>query len=341
MTASLSETSASRVPSLDADLRIRDILNTLPKSVFVKDRRRAWTTVALDVLLATVGYIGIAIAPIYLLPLLWIVQGTVLTGWFVIGHDCGHRSFAQRKWVNNWLGHLMFLPLLYPFHGWRIQHNHHHKHTNKLGVDNAWDPLTVETYESLPAIVRWLYTRVRGRFWWVGSIGHWLKEHFIWTQFSGQERQHVRFSALFVILVGGTGLGLLGITTGWWGVVKFWLMPWMVYHFWMSTFTIVHHTIPDIHFQPQDTWHEANAQLCGTVHCTYPRWVEFLCHDINVHVPHHLSTAIPWYNLRSAYEVIQRDWGDYTVERQFSAALMREITDHCHLYDSEEGYQRL
>ena len=197
MTASLSETSASATPSLDADIRIRDILNTLPKSVFVKDRRRAWMTVARDILLAAVGYIGIAIAPIYLLPLFWIVQGTVLTGWFVIGHDCGHRSFAQRKWVNNWLGHLMFLPLLYPFHGWRIQHNHHHKHTNKLGVDNAWDPLTAEAYQSLPAIVRWLYTQVRGRFWWVGSIGHWLKEHFIWTQFSGQERQQVRSNSHF------------------------------------------------------------------------------------------------------------------------------------------------
>ncbi|WP_343039264.1 fatty acid desaturase [Sodalinema gerasimenkoae] len=50
----------------------------------------------------------------------------------------------------------------------------------------------------------------------------------------------------------------------------------------------------------------------------FPGIIEFLCHDINVHVPHHLSTAIPWYNLRSAYEVIQREWGQYTVERTFS-----------------------
>ena len=33
----------------------------------------------------------------------------------------------------------------------------------------------------------------------------------------------------------------------------------------------------------------------GTVDCEYPRWVEFLCHDISVHVPHHVSSKIPWW----------------------------------------------
>ena len=33
-------------------------------------------------------------------------------------------------------------------------------------------------------------------------------------------------------------LPALVATTGWLGLVKFWLMPWLGYHFWMSTFTV-------------------------------------------------------------------------------------------------------
>lgn len=341
MTASLTPPSASKDLALDAGVRIRDIINTLPKSVFQKNARRAWTAVILDLLLAGLGYAAIAVAPAYLLPLLWIFQGTVLTGFFVLGHDCGHRSFSNKVWLNDLVGHVLFAPLLYPFHGWRVQHDRHHKHTNKLEVDNAWDPFRIEVYDALPSAVRWTYAFVRGRFWWVGSIGHWLTQHFNWTQFSGKTREQVKFSALVVIGVALVGLPLLVATTGVWGFLKFWAMPWMVYHFWMSTFTLVHHTLPEIHFRPESTWHEARAQLCGTVHCDYPRWVEVLCHDINVHIPHHISTAIPWYNLRDAYAAIQTHWGEHTIERRFSWGLMQEITDRCHLYDGDRGYRSL
>jgi fatty acid desaturase len=51
--------------------------------------------------------------------------------WFVIGHDCGHRSFHKNNLVEDIVGTLMFMPLIYPFEPWRIKHNHHHAHTNK------------------------------------------------------------------------------------------------------------------------------------------------------------------------------------------------------------------
>lgn len=51
--------------------------------------------------------------------------------WFVIGHDCGHRSFSKNKLVEDIVGTLMFMPLIYPFEPWRIKHNQHHAHTNK------------------------------------------------------------------------------------------------------------------------------------------------------------------------------------------------------------------
>ena len=38
--------------------------------------------------------------------------------------------------------------------------------------------------------------------------------------------------------------------------------------------------------------------------------MEFLCHDINVHVPHHVNSKIPWYNLRAATDSLRRNWGE-------------------------------
>ena len=37
--------------------------------------------------------------------------------------------------------------------------------------------------------------------------------------------------------------------------------------------------------------------------------VEVLCHDISVHVPHHVCSKIPWYNLRMANESLRKNWG--------------------------------
>ncbi|VEP18830.1 Delta(12)-fatty-acid desaturase [Hyella patelloides LEGE 07179] len=326
-------------PQLDSNIKLRDIINTLPKEVFVKDARKAWLTVIVNLACVTAGYWLIAISPWFLLPFAWIFLGTSLAGMFVIGHDCGHRSFSNRIWVNDLVGHLMFLPTIYPYHAWRILHNHHHKHTNKLEVDNAWDPFTPETYDSFSPTMQWWYRRLRSRFWWVGSIAHWASLHFSWWAHTGKDKEQIRFSALFVIVGAAIGFPALFLTVGFWGFVKFWLTPWIVYHFWISTFTVVHHTLPDIPFKPEGEWNAAEAQLCGTVHCKYPWWVEFLCHDINVHIPHHLTTGIPWYNLRQAHASLQENWGEYLHETEFSWSLMKQIGDRCHLYDVERKYQ--
>ncbi|OUC13608.1 MAG: fatty acid desaturase [Alkalinema sp. CACIAM 70d] len=319
-------------------LRLKDIIKTLPRECFQKNARKAWTQVVVNIAMVALGYCAIALSPWYLLPLAWIFTGTALTGFFVIGHDCGHRSFAKRRWVNDLVGHLVFLPLIYPFHSWRLLHDVHHRYTNKMDVDNAWQPFRTEYYDSLDPVKRTGYELMRGKFWWIGSILHWALIHFDLENYKPRDRAKANFSNWFVIIGGVIGLSLLLAFTGPWGLVKFWLMPWMVYHFWMSTFTIVHHTLPGIPFQEPEVWDEAKAQLFGTVHCDYPFGVEFLCHKINVHIPHHLSVAIPSYNLRIAHNRLKEIWGDELVERRFNWDLVKEITDNCHLYEPETSF---
>jgi omega-6 fatty acid desaturase (delta-12 desaturase) len=325
----------------NSDFRLKDIVKTLPRECFQQNSRKAWTQVLLSVLAVGLGYYSLIITPWFLLPLAWIFTGTALTGFFVIGHDCGHRSFAKRRWVNDLVGHFFMMPLIYPFHSWRIKHNYHHTHTNKLDEDNAWHPIRPEVFEN------WDTTRqsafklfMRKRLWWVGSIGHWAVVHFDWRNFKTKDQSSIKLSVAVVVVFAAIAFPLLIATTGLWGFVKFWLVPWMIYHFWMSTFTIVHHTAADVPFATANKWNEALAQLAGTIHCDYPRWVEILCHDINVHVPHHISTAIPSYNLRLAYSSIKENWEPYLHDEcQFSWPLMKQITDQCQLYTTDVGYK--
>ncbi|MEM9907873.1 MAG: fatty acid desaturase [Cyanobacteria bacterium P01_D01_bin.44] len=321
-----------------ASLQLKDVIKTLPPECFQKDRRKAWQSIVLSVIAVILGYAAIALSPWFLLPVTWFLTGTALTGFFVIAHDCGHRSFAKRRWVNDWVGHIFMLPLIYPFHCWRLLHDYHHIHTNKQGVDNAWHPWYPEDYKAASGFIQGGYRALRGRLWWIASIVHWAGMHFNLNNFSARNRGKAKVSIAAVVIFAAIFFPTLIATTGLWGFVKFWLMPWLGYHFWMSTFTLVHHTAPDIQFRPIETWSAAEAQLAGTVHCSYPRWVEVLCHDINVHVPHHISVAIPSYNLRIAHKSLKQSWGPHVQERRFSWRLMKEIVDHCHIYHPEEAY---
>jgi len=101
---------------------------------------------------------------------------------------------------------------------------------------------------------------------------------------------------------------------------------------------VVENTLPHLPFLDAAEWNDAQARLALTVHCEYPAWIEFLCHHINVHVPHHVSTSIPAYNLRRAHTALLAKWGRHMTCIEFSWALLRDVTMTCHLYDKDECY---
>ncbi|MEM6445485.1 MAG: fatty acid desaturase [Cyanobacteria bacterium J06642_2] len=337
-------TTAIRPKTEPQTLRLRDIIRTIPRDCFQPNMWRAVGTVIFSVAMAVLGYVTLIFNPSpWLLPFEWIFTGTALTGWFVIGHDCGHRSFARKLWVNNLVGTVMFLPLIFPFHGWRLGHDRHHRYTNHIEFDNAWRPFSQVEFTEASGLIRSAYKLTRTGLWWMASTLHWARTHFINPELlepRGKRDRHQFYqSAIIVVVFGATALPALTYFTGWWGLVKFWLMPWLVFHFWLSTFTIVHHTHPDISFKTAAEWNAAEAQLSGTVHCDYPAWVEWLCHDINVHIPHHVSTGIPSYHLRAADRALQDKFGDRMVRTKFDWTLMSQVLGLCHLWGDRKPYQ--
>jgi omega-6 fatty acid desaturase (delta-12 desaturase) len=326
---------------LPSDVTLQRVISTLPKEVYKLNPVRAWGAVFTSLASMAGSLWLIAQAPWYLLPFAWALAGTAFTGFFVVGHDAGHRSFSKNKLLEDIVGTLMFAPLIYPFEPWRIKHNHHHAHTNKLVEDTAWHPIMkaeMEEWGSTPkgAIAKF-FLGTPLKLW--ASVGHWALWHFDIRKFTVKQRARVFVSWAAVAAFAFGALPALVATTGWAGLVKFWLMPWLGYHFWMSTFTVIHHTAPHIPFKPAESWNAAQAQLAGTVHCDFPAWVEFLTHDISVHVPHHVNSKIPWYNLRKAHASLQQNWGEYMTEAVFNWRMMKTIFSELHVYDEVSNYK--
>ncbi|KAF8066409.1 FAD6 [Scenedesmus sp. PABB004] len=318
---------------------LTDIVKSMPEDVFDLNMGKAWGAVVTTLVSVSASLYLISVSPWYLLPFAWFIAGTAFTGFFVIGHDCGHRSFSENKLLEDIVGTLAFMPLIYPFEPWRIKHNQHHAQTNKLVEDTAWHPVMPAEIEKWSPTQKAIYQTFLGsplKLW--ASVGHWWIWHFDLAKYTEKQKPRVLVSLAAVAAFALIALPALGAATGVGGVVKYWLMPWLGYHFWMSTFTVVHHTAPHIPFKPAEEWNAAKAQLSGTVDCEYPRWVEFLCHDISVHVPHHVSSKIPWYNLRKANESLKANWGQYMTSCTFNWRMMKTIFTELHVYDKTKNY---
>ena len=100
----------------------------------------------------------------YLLwPMYWYGQGALMTGVWVLAHECGHESFSDSDYVNNTVGtstllyiHSLILIylftymlgtichslLLVPYHSWRITHRRHHGNTGSCADDEVFAPAT-------------------------------------------------------------------------------------------------------------------------------------------------------------------------------------------------------
>ena len=142
---------------LPSTVSLTEVIKSMPSSVFDINPLRAWGAVATTVAAVAFSALMIQNAPWYLLPLAWAFAGTAWTGLFVIGHDCGHRSFSHNKLLEDIVGTIAFMPLVYPFEPWRIKHNHHHAHTNKLVEDTAWHPVPKSDVEKWGPVQGALY----------------------------------------------------------------------------------------------------------------------------------------------------------------------------------------
>ena len=269
-----------------------------------------------------------------------IFLGLSLSGFFVIGHDCGHRSFARSRWVNDLVGHLVTSPLLWPFHVWRLDHDAHHRYSSHVDKDTAWRPITYRLWLRMPRWNRLVYLWTRKLFF-LGSFYTTytnVKEGFragTSDKFNAEEKAQIRLSMAMMVLMGGAYLLASIYLAGFYGFVCLFLIPQIIFQSLLSTYTFFHHTAPGNLFMDKRHWRPEVAQLCHTIHVKYPRFLEFFNHDINWHIPHHVCVGIPHYKLRKAHAALKEKYPEAIREEELSWDYIKEVTGQCQFITSK------
>jgi omega-6 fatty acid desaturase (delta-12 desaturase) len=70
----------------------------------------------------------------------WILQGSILTGVWVISHECGHHAFSDYRWLDDTVGLILHSALLVPYFSWKYSHRRHHSNTGSLERDEVFVP---------------------------------------------------------------------------------------------------------------------------------------------------------------------------------------------------------
>lgn len=249
----------------------------------------------------------------YFYPIFWFAQGTMFWALFVVGHDCGHGSFSQSKWLNNLIGHLSHTPILVPYHGWRISHRTHHANTGNIDTDESWYPVTETKYAEMTwyeklfrfylpllAYPLYLFKRSPNR---EGS--HFLPNSSL---FRPSEKTSVLTSSLCCLAMMAF-LGYLTLKFGGLFLLKFYLVPYVIFVIWLDLVTFLHHTEADIPWYRGDNWYFLKGAL-STIDRDYG-FINPIHHDIGTHVAHHIFINMPHYHLKTATAAIKPILGDY------------------------------
>jgi omega-6 fatty acid desaturase (delta-12 desaturase) len=262
----------------------------------------------------------------------WVFCGWCYTGIFVLGHDCGHMAFSERRWVNELVGHICLSPVFTAFHNWRIGHNYHHAKTQLRGQDTDWAE-QMSTRAEYDAGTPYLKAHVRLGFgtpigwitgFWVGIFRRMFMKTLVpQVPLTRRAERELLFSNVVTVIVVGALTAALYRHGGAWAVLKYYYVPSLIAATTGAMLTYLHHTSADSMVFDRDGWTPFRGQVVSTFNVRFPRWIEALWFDINIHLVHHLAPKVPWYHLNEATEAIRAANSDWVQERRFSLGYVR------------------
>jgi omega-6 fatty acid desaturase (delta-12 desaturase) len=122
-----------------------------------------------------------------------------------------------------------------------------------------------------------------------------------------------------------------------WTVVKVAVLPWMLFISIIGFTVYVHHIGEDIKWYTRKEWTKFRGQMEGTTILRIPRILNFVWHNIFIHVPHHVDMRIPFYKLPAAAQAIKQAFPGVVIDHKFSLRHHLRTTRACKLYDFELG----
>ena len=342
-----------RVPIVKPPFTLADIRRAIPASCFERSLITSFGYVLYDLsIIVSLFYLATHIPSIfpastfgvfapYLQHLLWacywICQGCVVTGVWVIGHECGHGGFADSSLINDVVGFVLHSALLVPYFSWQISHRKHHSNTANIQHDEVFvprkatsttPPAHVEEENNIVQLVSSLVRCVRiaamlligwPLYLTVNATGNtsYPKDapvnHF---HPSSPIYADIRNGSKLVLLSDAGMLGmiaLLGVCSYYFSftsVLYYYLIPYLVCNLFLVLITFLQHTDHQLPHYDAEHWDWLRGAL-ATVDRDYGVLNSVMHHIMDTHVAHHLFSSMPHYHAQEATEAIKGLLGPY------------------------------
>ncbi|KAK0200035.1 fatty acid desaturase-domain-containing protein [Desarmillaria ectypa] len=265
----------------------------------------------------------------------WWFQGLVLTGIWVVGHECGHGSFFTSQLFCDIVGFVCHSALWTPYFSWKITHHSHHRHHASMEKDEHWVPQTrsealIEdsVFDDTPIVTVmllvvqqvagfpfYLLFNVSGQRTYPKATGHFNRKSVLFTAFSTalfhrRQRWAVIMSDLGILLMVFV-VRYASIRFGGWRVFRLYGIPCLTVSHWVTMIVFLQHTDPELPHYRRSAWSFTRGAL-STMDRDFLGWQgRFFLHNIaHFHVAHHLFPKMPLYHAPEATLILKGILGD-------------------------------
>ncbi|KAF0983482.1 hypothetical protein FDP41_010547 [Naegleria fowleri] len=273
--------------------------------VFQLSSRKAWTQVLMTIGLLTLGIVAAAQFPWYLLPVSWIFIGLSATGLMGVAYACSENRFFNHRtmpvWVNDLVGVICMLPLLYPFETFKSMYS------RKTEQDASSNGPNSTNEEDEGFFMKTLVFMLKSPLWFLSSIIEWFRANIYF-----ESKRSIVINAVVLYAFAAAFFSLMLYFVGLWGLIKFYVAPLIAYHLINSTFMKVN---------------DADAKKNRITH--FPSIIEFLTNyanhsyriklkwnkknknggDITQSLKEKLTNLVPNYNWNKAKNALREKFG--------------------------------
>ncbi|GAA0168232.1 hypothetical protein LIER_22995 [Lithospermum erythrorhizon] len=351
-----------RVPCEKPPFTVGDIKKAIPPHCFQRSVLHSFSYVVYDLTIAFLFYyaasncIHLLPCPLSYLawPIYWFCQGCVLTGVWVIAHECGHHAFSDYQWLDDTVGLILHSSLLVPYFSWKYSHRRHHSNTGSLERDEVFVP---KRKSGISWFLKYL-NNPPGRILilLVQLILGWP----LYLMFNVSGRPYDRFACHFdpkspiyndrerlQIFISDAGITAmtyllyrLVAAKGLSWVFCYYGAPLLIVNGYLVLITYLQHTHPALPHYDSSEWDWLRGAL-ATVDRDYG-FLNKVFHNItDTHVAHHLFSTMPHYHAMEATKAIKPILGEYY---QFDGtpvfkAMYREVKE-CIYVEPDETDQK-
>lgn len=326
----------SNLPLEPPKFTLKTLRDAIPAHCFQRNLMTSLGHLASDLtLIAVLGYLATWInspalpvwSPYVLWPIYWYCQGSVMTGVWVLAHECGHQSFSDSELANNTVGTICHSLLLVPYHSWRITHGKHHSNTGSCEHDEVFAPSTLADWGN--EMMRETPLGLAYGIVLMLTVG-WMPGYLVFNatgpgKYKGKNVNHFSPTAAFfapseywlivqtdiAFFMAAAFFGWCIYTFGFATVGAYYLVPYAIANYHLVLITYLQHT--DVfmpHFRGSE-WNWLRGALC-TVDRSFGPVLDHTFHHItDTHVCHHLFSKMPFYHAQEATEALKKVLGPY------------------------------